>query len=512
MRVDWPANLRNTGIRIVLAFAVSAITTGIVWVAMVMFIGSMAFIGAWLAIVVFGALIVLSPVIATLVLLPLIRRIGGCPLAIALCTAAGAIVTAYLIPARMGDSVVLRLVSSFLPLPWAYVFERFGIVLGSYIGTWFRSRNAPVRPQPAADFAVFALPLLVAGSWFGVQVARIPRDLQTPSEMPPAPRTLARMTTCNFATIDFAPDDRLLWTDPLGLVDSFHPDGTAAWSLPTEGRVSAATIGPDGTAYVVAGGRLLALSSDGKELWSAGLGMPANGIAVGKEAVYVTARRTSAAEKSKLIAASDGARKWEIETPSDPYGVTVSTGGVAVVPALKSMMAVAPNGTISWNRAVTPQFWGSAAAAGPGGRIYVTGHGELHALDESGLEIWHLPSPRSIVSVQPCAPTVGSDGTIYYTVGNVMFAIGADGRERWRWKTDYTLFRPAAGPDGTVYLFGALNSRTKLFAVKEGRKRWEYRSPAANCIAFAMYGAKVSADGKYLAFMDDQRLQRMTLR
>jgi outer membrane protein assembly factor BamB len=505
MTLDWPAILRNLAVRIVIAIVVAAITMTIAWFSFFLFIASLAGREVqWLA-VVFGLLILISPVIGTLVVLPLIRRIGGSATAIMLCTAAGVIATVFLAPAGVaGGNLLLRLLYAFSLAPAGYVFARAGVVLGSYIGTLFRSKNA-------AELAICAVPLLIGGSWFGLQVARFPRDLQKPLEPVPATRALARMITCDIATIDFAADDRIVWSNPEGLVESFRPDGTPVWSIQTEGRVSAATMGSDGTEYVVAGGRLLAIGPDGNERWAVGLGVVANAIEAGKDTVYVTARAAPPGQTSQLIAVSASEKKWELDLPSDPWGVAMGSDDVAFVPAKKSMIAVASNGTTLWNRVITAPFWGSGAAE-HAGRIYVTGRGELHAIDESGREIWRLKAPSSVAPIQPNAPAVGSDGTIYYTVANLLTAVNSEGRERWTWKTDHQLSRPVVGPDQTIYVFGSLDPRATLFAVKEGRKRWEYRSQVSQCIGFTINGPRVSADGKYLAFMDNQALQLMALR
>jgi outer membrane protein assembly factor BamB len=98
----------------------------------------------------------------------------------------------------------------------------------------------------------------------------------------------------------------------------------------------------------------------------------------------------------------------------------------------------------------------------------------FYALNRDGNVAWSYHLESFIVE---SSPVVGADGTVYLaasnpeTGGGSVLALGADGKERWRYDVGSRLpFSPTLGPDGTLYV-GARNGN--LYALNpEGSLKW----------------------------------------
>lgn len=92
----------------------------------------------------------------------------------------------------------------------------------------------------------------------------------------------------------------------------------------------------------------------------------------------------------------------------------------------------------------------------------------LYAIYPDGAEKWRFPSDHSF-----CAPTLGSDGTIYVvSSSNKLYALDPDGTEKWRFDdaSFYSGAEPALGSDGTIYV--AWGDHFFAFS-PAGRKKWD---------------------------------------
>jgi outer membrane protein assembly factor BamB len=112
-------------------------------------------------------------------------------------------------------------------------------------------------------------------------------------------------------------------------------------------------------------------------------------------------------------------------------------------------------------------------------------------------------------------PAIGADGTIY--VGSdrgYLYAISPDGKEKWRFDAGYSIrSSPAIGADGTIYVGAAYRSDGSdgyLYAISpDGKEKWRFRtiywiesSPAIGADGTIYVGSKdhylyaISPDGK----------------
>ena len=108
------------------------------------------------------------------------------------------------------------------------------------------------------------------------------------------------------------------------------------------------------------------------------------------------------------------------------------------------------DGTVKWKRelegAVVP-----GPAIGRDGTVYAASNGGvLHALDPAtGKDRWAFDGGGPYGSDLSTVPLVLRDGTILWPGPNqTLFALTAQGRERWRLRLDATVLSPALGADG----------------------------------------------------------------
>ena len=127
--------------------------------------------------------------------------------------------------------------------------------------------------------------------------------------------------------------------------------------------------------------------------------------------------------KNKLVA--QGAANWEIESPSDAYGLTLTASGVLLVSTAAGIDArIASNGASAWG--FRPAGNGRAAAVGRDGTVYVVAD-KLYALDgATGQVRWS--NPNALKS----RLAIGPDGTLYGQKSGAVVAIDpAGGATKW---------------------------------------------------------------------------------
>ncbi|MEA3400125.1 MAG: PQQ-binding-like beta-propeller repeat protein [Armatimonadota bacterium] len=113
----------------------------------------------------------------------------------------------------------------------------------------------------------------------------------------------------------------------------------------------------------------------------------------------------------------------------------------------------------------------TAPVLGPDGTIFVGSHYGLYAIAANGREKWLFETGGSLSH----APAVAADGTIYIAQRGLT-AVAPDGSEKWHLDMDHPWgVEPAIGPDGTIYV--TAGDRDRLCAVSPaGEVKWELRS------------------------------------
>lgn len=94
--------------------------------------------------------------------------------------------------------------------------------------------------------------------------------------------------------------------------------------------------------------------------------------------------------------------------------------------------------------------WVGGTADSKGNIYFTTQDGNLHAIKNSGREIWNFRGFNRHAS----APFLGEDGTIYF-IGDEqkLFAIDKKGTQKWVYIPNGTIWsNPKMAPDGTIYL------------------------------------------------------------
>lgn len=227
-----------------------------------------------------------------------------------------------------------------------------------------------------------------------------------------------------------------------GRLVAFNPDGTLHWDFSMcHDTESSPCIGPDSAIYTNNGGSLLYAISPG------------------------------------------GVIKWTIETSSRTGGSPVPTpDGLVLQCSDDKLLALDMDGTLSW---YAPAYGIAdtiqAPAIDSGGVIYFyDGSGNLTALWPDGSQKWSSPI-GSKYRRGNTSPVVGDDGTIYFGLGQTMYAFNPDGTEKWSFVTYESDLHssPAIAADGSIY-FG---STGKPFAYcgwlialnADGTLKWEHR-------------------------------------
>lgn len=271
------------------------------------------------------------------------------------------------------------------------------------------------------------------------------------------------------------------------------------------GRVTAGPVVEEDTAYLGAGGALLALAPDGTERWRYDAGAAVRQVILADDAVYlasgdragpnlsgatvhaverggegrwtheVEGMRTpellgvvdgalgvglrndyleGTGEATFALETADGSERWRVET-GDVRGGAVGHGAVYVAEYDEATAVDAADGEKRWSR--EQQF---ADAPRPFGDRALLAADELRALDPaSGEAAWVYGEDLDL------AGAAVVDG-VAYTAGEVVAAVGRDGAERWRYDTGGVV---GVHRDGV--LFG--DGRDALFALTvAGEERW----------------------------------------
>jgi outer membrane protein assembly factor BamB len=299
------------------------------------------------------------------------------------------------------------------------------------------------------------------------------------------------------------------------------------WQYKSKGSaLSHPALSPDGTIYVGTSQGLQALSPDGKFLWEAtlaGAGVP---VVADDDTIYLDIRygvMFGVSKTGQLVwRPGDGLigfsappalggdntlyfmntaadiyayrpslaqpKLWNLDTfregvltPTVLPGTARADGvvssaaplltrsGSIILPRQNFLHSISSGGSEEWELELSSDTLGQAALADDG-TIYVSGGGEVFAVDPSGSVKWRFDSGWL------GSPVIDGDGVIYFTDGPAVYALNPDGALKWRFAPPAGIrffTSPALAADGTLYLGGEF----ALLAVHpNGTLKWNLRT------------------------------------
>jgi len=150
------------------------------------------------------------------------------------------------------------------------------------------------------------------------------------------------------------------------------------------------------------------------------------------------------------------------------------------------LWALNPDGSMKWKHLTneTQEYWAgvnSSPALGLDGTLYVLDYAaHLYAVNPDGTRKWQFEPEKLCGSWS--SPTIGHDGTIYYSLGwydeiyfQRLYAINPDGTEKWQYTSENSnggFATPTIGSDGTIYIPG-LNEYF-LAINPDGTEKWHF--------------------------------------
>ncbi len=310
--------------------------------------------------------------------------------------------------------------------------------------------------------------------------------------------------------------------ESITVIVSTGSEGEVKWfynTNPTNNRnedgeiMGGVALAKDGTLYFgVHDGRLMAMNQDGTLKWIAKVhaytdeegivnAVSTSTPTIGKDGtIYINTlgyyEGGSNSQNFGILWAinPDGSEKWRYETGN------FTAGRGSMSPWLRGGAAIAHDGT-----------------------IYVASEdGVLHALFPDGKLKWKFNAMNFkgwLHGVEGNPPSVGIDGTIYYTAGGEfnlydvtswearLFAINPDGSYKW----DFLLledegfaseYAPTIGQDGTIYISNGSGNITMLYAINpDGTKAWEFHTGAytASSAVIGIDGTIYIAGSSYIS-------------
>lgn len=213
-----------------------------------------------------------------------------------------------------------------------------------------------------------------------------------------------------------------------GFLTAVNKEGSILWKfriqIPSSGLTCGPTIGADGTIYIASQGpdaSIYAINPNGSQKWRTYTGFSHinSSVAIANDgSLYV------GANEGFLIALnSDGSSKWNFRTQS----VVQSTPSIAfdgtIYVTSSCLEAINPNGTIKWRYFISPgRQIRSSPAITPLGYIvfydYTTTLSFIYQINPDGTLKYKPSSAGNIISG---IVSVGSDGSYYYTVKNLLY-------------------------------------------------------------------------------------------
>ena len=169
----------------------------------------------------------------------------------------------------------------------------------------------------------------------------------------------------------------------------------------------------------------------------------------------------------------EGTLKWSFKTP-DQIEATPAIGLDNVIYAGsrdRNLYAINPDGTEKW-RYHTGEAVIQPPAVGADGTIYAASlDSNLHALNPDGTLQWmFVPDPPGVTLSEMA---IAADGTIYYAVSKLVYAVNPDGSEFWSFDASLLVEGISIGNDGTI-LVGVQSTARVLALSPQGVELWRF--------------------------------------
>jgi len=265
--------------------------------------------------------------------------------------------------------------------------------------------------------------------------------------------------------------------------------GAVRWKFTAGDIINASpALGPDGSVYVTCRDKNV-YALDGKtgaKLWQfATAGRLATRPAIAGGMVYIG---TSNKDR-KVIAldAKSGAKKWEQATQTAASAPTLGPNGMVYVSAGKLYALDGATGTVKWSQDLNV-LPAQAPTVSPTGTVYVgTADADLLALDgATGKTLWRFATGDSLDY-----PVVLGPDNMLYASARKLFALSANGKERWERAGAGTAWSaPAVGDNGVLYT-GYSDSKVYALDALTGRTKWEFATNDG-LICFPALGANAA--------------------
>jgi outer membrane protein assembly factor BamB len=201
-----------------------------------------------------------------------------------------------------------------------------------------------------------------------------------------------------------------LWKLPLGMIRS--TSNLVVWE--------------DGTVYLAADTKVMAVGSDGKRQWAWEAGDQVHSLALGRHGDLYALTSTT------LFALNpDGTQRWQLEvdlgTGRQGFPLKVGQGGVIYALGPKMLYAVDSTGRVNW------RFKGDRITAGvaesDSGKLFLMVGDELYCLSHTGDTEWHntvgAPTQRE-------AAVVVSEEGFVYVHDRTLEVRAVTGQQQWR--------------------------------------------------------------------------------
>jgi len=298
-----------------------------------------------------------------------------------------------------------------------------------------------------------------------------------------------------------------------GSVYALHAaDGATQWQYPVDGKktslFSATPALADGFLYVTDdnGNAIKLDAATGKEVWKVTLdGALRSAPVVSGGLVYFG----SGSSHCYALSASTGQTVWNVTTGGAVLTSPVVTGGLVVFTSSDNMV-------YSLNSRTGRKAWSVPFDADPSivplvydGRIlYVTAGDTVFSLDpSSGRQRTTLKLPTTVL----IPPTISADATYIVTQSNILYSLGAGGRERWKVTVDAA---PTAPPllAGSLLLVTTQPGIVSGYESGSGKLVWRYAMQGTATDSQAkpatanVFAAPIVADGTLYVVSDDGSL------
>lgn len=231
---------------------------------------------------------------------------------------------------------------------------------------------------------------------------------------------------------------------------------------------SSPVIAADGTIYLNgSGSTLLALDAQGKTKWK----YQPNGTVRGTPAIGKDGTIYGGTSNGVVYAVDPaGKEKWQCQVGgiliSSP--VIAADGTIYIGSMDNKLCAVTAEGNIKWEFPTSYPIMSTAAIGSDGTIYFVDYDGRLYALEPNGQEIWSyrpqddhqtggaIDEDGAIHICAHSSPAIGPGGTIYYMYhSGSLLAVNPDGSLKWEQYVNignYCYHQPAISSDGTVYM------------------------------------------------------------